>query len=83
MIILTLKKRDDTKALLEGHQKVSDALAHVRRATWYSTLSVTHDDGNEDVIVELHYQIAERSLKEQKTLIEKELSKIGITMVNG
>lgn len=78
MTKLSLKKRDDAKVLLEDHQKVCDALTHVSKATWVSSIFVTHQDGNDDVSVDLHHELAKSALTEQKQWIEAELAKLGI-----
>lgn len=78
MTKLTAKKRDDAKDLLEDHQKVTDALAQVSKASWGSCLCLANDKDNDSVEVNFNYSIAKRALLEQKEWVEKELKKLGI-----
>jgi hypothetical protein len=77
MTTLTAAKRDDAKTLLEDHQLVCDALDHVGKATWATSMYLIHDDGD-DVTVNFNHTIAKKALSEQRGWIEKELAKLGI-----
>lgn len=78
MTKLSIKQRDDARALLDDHQSVCDALEHVSKVTWTTAMYVTHEDSNEDVVVGLRHEFAKSTLVEQKKWIEKELVKLGI-----
>lgn len=78
MTKLSIKKRDDAKALLEEHQSVCDALEHVSKTTWIASIFLTHLDGKDDVSVELTHGLAKSVLLEQKQWIEAELAKLEI-----
>lgn len=77
MIKLTAGKRDEAKALLEDHQKVCDALKQVDKATWVTSIFLTHADGTEDLSVECRHTVAKAALVEQKGWIEAELENLG------
>lgn len=78
MTTLTTKKRDDAKALLEDHQKVSDALDQVDKVTWVSVMCLANEKDNDSVEVSFHHTIARKALKEQKDWTAKELAKLGL-----
>ena len=77
-IKLSIKQRDDAKALLADHQSVCDALTHVSKTTWAASIYLTHQDGNDDVVVDLHHGLAKSTLLLQKSWIETQLVELGI-----
>ncbi len=78
MQMLTEKQRDDVKALLEDHQKVTDALFNIGKASWFATMLVANEDDNDSADVGLNHVVAKRALTEQKIWVEAQLKKLGI-----
>ena len=81
MTKLTVKNRDDVKALLEEHQQVTDALLNLGKKNFSSSLSVNNDDDSDYTTVELRYDIAKQCLTAQKKWLEEALAKLEIELV--
>jgi hypothetical protein len=74
-----LKDRVSVATLLEDHQKIEDALEYGPKPKFSSYANVFNEDG-ESFEVPLQWAVAKSALIAQRTVIEKELEKLGVTL---
>ena len=78
MTALNEKQRNEVQSLLEGYQKIEDALAYGSRPSFESALYVMHMEENESFEVILRWDLAKTALVAMREWTEIELEKRGI-----
>ena len=77
---LTEQKRDDLKALLEDHTKVTDALFNLPKSVFVVSISVTDEENDDFTEVTVTKAIAKKALLEHLAWVNGKLEKFGITV---
>ena len=75
---LSEEKRDDLKALLEDHQKVTDALFNIEKSSFVPLLTVIDEKANDSTEVILTVAGAKIALRAHQEWVEMKLKKFGI-----
>ena len=81
MTKLSKKQRDDAHRLLEEHQAVTDAISNMGKSRFLAGMDIRNDQNNDFSDVRLERTIALKALREQKTWIETELTKLDIEIL--